>query len=46
MLQAKIISKGNIILEEIEVPKPQEGEVLFKITYVYRAPESLASALF
>lgn len=33
MLQAKIISKGNIILEEIEIPKPLEGEVLFKVTY-------------
>ena len=33
MLQAKIINKGNIILEDIEVPKPQEGEVLFKVTY-------------
>jgi L-iditol 2-dehydrogenase len=33
MLQAKIVSKGNIILEDIEVPKPQENEVLFKVTY-------------
>ena len=33
MLQAKIISKGNIILEDIEVPKPRENEVLFKVTY-------------
>lgn len=33
MLQAKIISKGNVILEEIEVPKPRENEVLFKVTY-------------
>jgi|GEM_PF-1837027 len=33
MLQAKIISKGNIILEDIEVPKPGKGEVLFKVTY-------------
>ena len=33
MLQAKIISIGNIILEDIEVPKPGENEVLFKVTY-------------
>ncbi|MBM3705034.1 MAG: zinc-binding dehydrogenase [Actinobacteria bacterium] len=33
MLQAKIISKGNIILENIETPKPQENEVLFKVIY-------------
>ena len=33
MLQAKIISIGNIILEDIEVPKPLENEVLLKVTY-------------
>lgn len=33
MLQAKIVSKGNIILEDIEIPKPRDNEVLFKVTY-------------
>ena len=33
MLQAKIVSKGNIILENVEVPKPGDNEVLFKVTY-------------
>lgn len=33
MLQAKIISIGNIVLEDIEVPKPLDNEVLFKVTY-------------
>jgi L-iditol 2-dehydrogenase len=33
MLQAKIISEGNIILENTETPKPGENEVLLKVTY-------------
>ncbi len=33
MRQAKIISKGNIIVEDVEVPVPGINEVLFKITY-------------
>jgi L-iditol 2-dehydrogenase len=33
MLQAKIVSKGNIIVENVEEPKPKENEVLFKVTF-------------
>ncbi len=33
MRQAKIISEGNIILEEIDIPVPKEDEVLLKVTF-------------
>jgi L-iditol 2-dehydrogenase len=33
MLQAKILDKGSIILEEINVPEPKKNKVLLKINY-------------
>ncbi|MHB1347708.1 MAG: zinc-dependent alcohol dehydrogenase [Candidatus Humimicrobiaceae bacterium] len=33
MRQAKIIKEGNIILEEIDIPKPKDNEVLLKVIY-------------